>query len=96
MADWFDEMDNDTMWDAEYRNLEKGLNADGSEKYDIEVPETWSKWKHYNNIEYEVICITNLNSLNNKYIPTVVYRGANGKLWSRPLSDWNRSFTRIK
>ncbi|UXS01175.1 DUF1653 domain-containing protein [Agrobacterium tumefaciens] len=59
-----------------------------------EAPRAGSVWRHYNGATYEVLTITNAESSRPKYPPTVVYRGlGNGKLWSRPLSDWNRSMT---
>jgi hypothetical protein len=87
----------DTLWDKEYENLHKGLNADGSEiKREVmkKFPKIKSKWRHTNGIKYKVILITNLDSVNEKYPTTVVYKGKNGKIWSRPLSDWYRSFSK--
>lgn len=56
-----------------------------------------SQWMHRNNIVYEVVGITNYNSDNPKYPPTVVYRGVqNKRLWSRPLNDWHRSMRLFK
>jgi hypothetical protein len=60
-------------------------------KYDgIELK---SRWKHTNGNIYTVIMFTNMDSENEKYVPTVVYQGENGKTWSRPISDWKRSMT---
>ena len=64
-------------------------------KEKIKIPEIKSKWKHYNGIEYKVINIANEDNTE-KYPTTVVYKGKNGKVWSRFLSDWYRSFTEIK
>lgn len=61
----------------------------------IKIPSLKSKWKHHNGIKYKVIAIANEES-NEKYPITVVYKGKNGKIWSRPLTDWYRSFTEIK
>ena len=63
--------------------------------YDVNlvIPET--KWLHNNGNEYKVLLIANYNSTNSKYPKTVVYRGPNGRIWSRLLSDWHRSFTLI-
>lgn len=94
MKDWFDE-GSDTLWDKEYENLHNGLNVDGSEIVHNKIPRINSKWRHRNGIKYEVICISNLESKNFKYAPQVIYQGENGNVWSRPLSDWNRSFTKI-
>jgi len=42
---------------------------------------------------YTPIIITNIDTENHeKYPVTVVYVGENGKLWSRPFSEWSRSF----
>ena len=60
----------------------------------IETPLLKSKWKHYNGVKYKVIAIANEES-NEKYPITVVYKGKNGKIWSRPLTDWYRSFKQI-
>ena len=64
----------------------------------MESVEVGSKWKHRNGIAYTVIAIANVGVLDpitsEKYPPTVVYQGTNGKVWARYLSDWGRSFTR--
>lgn len=62
----------------------------------MRIPKIKSKWRHTNGLKYKVICITNLESKNPKYERQVVYKGKNGNIWSRPLSDWYRSFTEIK
>lgn len=49
-------------------------------------------WQHRNGNVYEVIMLTNEQSTNDNYPVNVVYRGNNGNVWSRPISDWNRSF----
>jgi len=87
----------DTLWDKEYENLHKGLNADGSEikKEIMKIPTIKSKWRHTNGIKYKIIAIANETNTE-KYPITVVYKGKNGKIWSRFLSDWYRSFTEIK
>ena len=54
-----------------------------------------SKWIHTNGNKYEVILLTNESSMNDKYPPTVVYKGENGEIWSRSFVDWGRSFTKI-
>lgn len=55
-----------------------------------------TKWKHKNGLEYEVILIANEASTDQvKYPITVVYQGANAKVWSKPLNDWHRSMTLI-
>lgn len=56
-----------------------------------------SRWRHSNGNIYAVILIANEHSENqDRYPTTVVYRGYNGKTWSRPLSDWHRSMTKME
>lgn len=55
-------------------------------------------YKHRNGNEYKVLMITNTAGSperQEKYPKTVVYQGENGHVWSRPLSDWDRSFTEL-
>ncbi len=54
-------------------------------------PTPGTKWMHRNGIIYEVTAIANVPPLFG-HKPSVVYRGPNGKWWTRPLSDWHRSF----
>lgn len=59
-------------------------------------PEINSLWQHYNGVKYEVIHLANLDTTDEeKYPITVVYQGINGKVWTRPLKDWHRSFKQI-
>lgn len=58
-------------------------------------PQEGSVWRHYNGEEYMVVCLTNLDSDKPQYQPQVVYVGRNHRLWSRPASDWHRSFTPV-
>lgn len=59
-------------------------------------PEVHSIWQHYNGCEYRVLMLTNLTSTNLKYKPTVVYESLlSGAYYSRELSDWHRSMTKI-
>jgi hypothetical protein len=54
------------------------------------------QYKHHNGGLYEVVLLTNENSGNAKYTPTVVYKTlVNGNVWSRPIEDWDRSFTKL-
>lgn len=51
---------------------------------------------HNNGITYTVILVTNTNSTPENLIThpiDVVYIGQNGKIWSKRLKDWNKSFT---
>jgi len=54
------------------------------------------QFKHRNGNVYTVLMFTNTDStperLNDHPID-VVYIGQNGKMWSRQLNDWDRSFT---
>lgn len=56
-----------------------------------------SRWRHSNGNIYAVILIANEHSENqDRYPTTVVYRDYDGKTWSRPLSDWHRSMTKME
>ena len=78
-------------------NIISIANSMFRKKEDTDIPVINSKWRHYNGNIYTVIELTNLHSENfDKYPITVVYKGENGKIWSRPLSDWSRSFTKFK
>jgi len=66
-----------------YKNLREGQ------------PEIGSKWRHYNGISYTVLHIANVGG-SDKYSETVVIQGTNGKVWTRVLSDWYRSFKLIE
>jgi hypothetical protein len=57
------------------------------------TPKTEEKWTHRNGITYTIVGIAN-DPPTEKHPLTVVYAGVNGKLWSRPLTDWHRSFFR--
>lgn len=54
-----------------------------------------SVWQHTNGNEYMVLMMTNVDSTNDRYPETIIYAGKNEKIWSRPLSDWHRSMTRV-
>ncbi len=57
------------------------------------------KYKHTNGIVYTVLFLTNTDAdeaQKEKYPVTVIHQGANGKRWSRFLSDWDRSFTLVE
>ena len=53
-------------------------------------PKSGSVWKHHSGRLYTVLFMTNIDEDDPKYPRTVVYVGANGKLWSGPLNDWYR------
>lgn len=51
-------------------------------------------WRHHSGRVYRVERVTNTAHLSEKFPPMVVYVNVyNGTEWSRPLSDWHRSFT---
>jgi len=59
-------------------------------------PDICTYWQHNNGNVYIVVEIANEHSTRlEEYPVTVVYRGVNGKTWSRPLSQWSRSMTQI-
>jgi len=59
---------------------------------DPQEPFEGSVWQHHSGHYYEVLFLTNEHDRSD-YPRTVVYRGANGKLWSGPLVDWHRRMT---
>ena len=61
-----------------------------------EPPEIDSKWHHYNDNTYTVIGYANERSEDARYPFTIIYKGDNGNIWCRPLSEWYRSFTPFK
>lgn len=77
--------------------LEQQVEVEQITEKDVQEPiEVNSVWKHNNGNIYTVIEIANLDSEDlTKYPITVVYRGKNGKIWSRPLIRWHGSFTKI-
>jgi len=53
------------------------------------------QFKHRNGNIYTILLLTNTDSTPERlkdHPIDVVYVGQNGKIWSRPLSDWYRSF----
>ena len=56
------------------------------------VPKPGSRWEHHNGKIYRVLCLTNVNSDRAEFPPTVVYEDNNRRRWTRPLSEWHRSF----
>jgi len=62
----------------------------------MKYPDKNSVWRHRNGIKYVVIELANTDSSNYKYVPTVVYKNIKTfSVWSRPVEDWHRSFTRV-
>lgn len=57
------------------------------------VVSTGQVWQHRNGNQYKVLMVVNLLD-EERYPKTVVYENLkNGSQWSRPHSDWRRSFT---
>ncbi len=55
-----------------------------------------SKWGHHGGAVYEVLMMANSRSTKAEYPVTVVYKNVhNGSIWSRPLSEWSRSFKEL-
>ncbi len=93
MKEWFDEEmpgQDDGYERMFYPERFEGYVAPN--KQVVEVPKLKSKWLHTNGVQYKVIHIANLENTI-KYPLTVVYKGKNGKVWTRVLSDWYRSFS---
>ena len=61
---------------------------------EMTLPASGSSWVHHTSGGvYTVLFLANVDTkYPDKYPATVVYVGANGKLWTRPVSDWHRSF----
>ncbi len=45
-------------------------------------------WRHLYGGVYTVLAIANTAHPSEKFPPAVVYVGANGNVWTRPLSEW--------
>lgn len=60
------------------------------------VPKPGHVYQHLNGNIYEVLHIANEYSLRDDYPPSVVYQGANGNVWVKPLTNFIRKMTRIK
>lgn len=60
-------------------------------------PAPGTGWQHANGNRYTVLAIANGESTRpDEYPVTVVYRGENGQVWSRPLSRWHASMTPLE
>ena len=59
-----------------------------------ELPELGTEWVHHSGRIYRVTRIANQNTQRPEQYPvTIVYENVeNGTVWSRPASDWTRSF----
>lgn len=71
----------------------------GANKDDVKQPIAGQQYQHKNGAIYTVLFLTNTDSTPDRlklHPIDVVYMGQNGKLWSRPLSDWWRSFSTLR
>lgn len=60
------------------------------------LPNPGSKWQHTNGNLYKVLHIANKYTTRSEEYPvTIVYKGANGRIWSRPFSRWHKSMTEV-
>jgi hypothetical protein len=59
-----------------------------------DLPTLYTEWRHTSGNIYLVLAITNEHAeRQDQYPVTIVYTGREGKIWSRPASDWHRSMT---
>lgn len=56
------------------------------------LPANGSKWRHWRGGYYHVIAVTNTEAVRDVYPVTVVYEDDKGRVWSRPMSEWDKSF----
>lgn len=74
------------------------LELDGNTEFVAHAaPDYWLRagieWLHKKTGNlYEVITVSNLNSTQPDFVPTVVYRGRDGAIWSRPVSEFIEKF----
>ena len=60
----------------------------------LEKPGVGSPWIHTNGNRYTVLMLTNEHTEHpDRYPVTVVYKGENGRIWSKSLADWYQSMT---
>lgn len=83
----------DPLVDEESASYERAIESSTRRADKVEKPGIGLTWRHRNGALYVVRLFTNEFSERAEYPVTVVYEGAGGKMWSRPLSDWHRSFT---
>ena len=86
-----------TISDEEKKLLEEllifnFLKEDKNPDIQLEDLKLGSKWIHNNGNEYEIIAIANTYSQKEEYPITIIYKGDNGRVWSRQMIDWSRSF----
>ena len=59
------------------------------------IPRLQERYLHQNGNEYTVVMLANLDSTRPEYPITVVYQGANGKIWAKDLDNFNKKMTRV-
>ncbi len=47
---------------------------------------------HHKGNVYTILHIANTEHSSDKFVPTVVYMGANGNIWTRPVMDFAAKF----
>lgn len=61
---------------------------------DTSLPLAGSAWRHHSGRAYTVLLLSNTEGDDpERFVPTVVYQGEDGRVWSRPVSDWHRSMS---
>ena len=75
-----------------YDDFDRGIEKAIAEAEEQPEPETL--WRHHNGNVYIVLVVANVGSERDEYPPTVVYRGANGLVWAKPLSNFLEKMTR--
>ena len=60
-------------------------------------PQIYSVWEHKNGERYMPILYANVEGDRPQYPTTIIYRNViTSRVYSRPLYDWDRSFTFIQ
>lgn len=62
-------------------------------------PKQGSQWLHKKGNKYTVLLLANMDGdrgYDAEFPPTVVYKGEDGRVWSRPLDRWYGSFTQLQ
>jgi len=80
----FEYCSDEYWWVNEHTNSVVGVRL-FMRNQSAQIPKPKSKWQHHNGCKYEVIAVANLDSEREEYPITVVYKGVNGEIWSKPL-----------
>jgi hypothetical protein len=59
------------------------------------LPNIGEQWIHHNGRVYEVVLIANVDSVNEHYPITVIYKGQNGRIWSKQLDNFLSKMKKI-